>query len=170
MEALGSQDILSYYFTCLLCCSPQHFWHRWLISWKTTFQRTREERRWFQDDSRVLPLLCTLYYYISSTSDHQALDPGSSRPQVMLHWVGCVTPNPSSNLLCCILCPGRLMCLDYINRLLCPLVLSWVGSIRDMNVRSRKAGGWGPALMVSAPLGGTIPPQTVITLFLFFNS
>ena len=107
------------------------------------------------------------YYYISSTSEPQALDPGSRRPQVMLHWVGCVTPNPSTNLLCCILCPGRLMCLDYINTLLCPLVLSWVGSIRDMNVRSGKAGGWGPALMVSAPLGGTIPPQTVITLFFF---
>ena len=28
METLGSQDILSYYFTCLLCCSPQHFWHQ----------------------------------------------------------------------------------------------------------------------------------------------
>ena len=110
------------------------------------------------------------YYYISSTSEHQALDPGSWRPQVMLHWVGCVTPNPSPNLLCCILCPGRLMCLDYINRHLCPLVLSWVGSIRNMNVRSWKAGGWSPALMVSAPLGGTIPPQTVITLFFFFSS
>ena len=98
---------------------------------------------------------CALYfyhYYFSSTSDHQALDPGSWRLQVMLRWVGCVTPNPSSNFLCCILCSGRLMCLDYINRLLCPLVLSWVGSIRDTNARSGKAGEWGPALMVSALL------------------
>ena len=32
------------------------------------------------------------------------------------------------------------------------LVLSWVGSIRDTNARSGKAGEWGPALMVSALL------------------
>lgn len=31
---------------------------------------------WFQDDLRALFLLCILfYYYISSTTDHQALDP-----------------------------------------------------------------------------------------------
>ena len=34
---------------------------------------------WFLDDSRVLHLLCS-YYYISSTSDHQALDPGGWGP------------------------------------------------------------------------------------------
>ena len=36
---------------------------------------------WFQDDSSTLHLLCTdfYYYYISSTSDHQGLDPGGWR-------------------------------------------------------------------------------------------
>ena len=36
---------------------------------------------WFQDDSSALHLLCTYFhYYISSTSDHQALDPRSWGP------------------------------------------------------------------------------------------
>ena len=36
---------------------------------------------WFQDDSSTLRLLCAcLYYYISSTSDHQAFGPGGWGP------------------------------------------------------------------------------------------
>ena len=35
---------------------------------------------WFQDDSGTLHLLCIYYYYISSTSDLQALDPGGWGP------------------------------------------------------------------------------------------
>ena len=42
---------------------------------------------WFCDDSSTLYLLCTYfnYYYISSTSDHQALDPGVGDPCVRGH-------------------------------------------------------------------------------------
>ena len=37
---------------------------------------------WFRDDSSSLHFLCTLFlfYYINSTSDHQALDPRGWRP------------------------------------------------------------------------------------------
>ena len=127
------------------------------------------ERRWFQGDSSVLPLLWTLLLLLLHQLHLRASGIRSRKLEtpgyVTLGWLCHSKSTP--NLLCCILCPGRLMCLDYINRHLCPLVLSWVGSIRDMNVRS---GGWSPALMASAPLGGTIPPQTVITLFFFFSS
>ena len=38
-------------------------------------------RRWFQDDSSTLHLLCTYFFcYISSTSDHQALIPELEDP------------------------------------------------------------------------------------------
>ena len=36
------------------------FWHQGPVSWKTNFPRTRG-RGWFQDDSRILHLLCTLF-------------------------------------------------------------------------------------------------------------
>ena len=40
------------------------------------FFRGAGRERWFRDDSRTLHLLCIyFYYYISSASDHQALDP-----------------------------------------------------------------------------------------------
>ena len=40
------------------------------------------EGGWFQDDSSALHLLCAYFYYdyISSTSDHQALDLGVGDP------------------------------------------------------------------------------------------
>ena len=46
--------------------------------------------RWFWDDSSVLHLLCTYfyYYYLSSTSDHEALDPGVWKPLIdNLKWI-----------------------------------------------------------------------------------
>lgn len=54
---------------------PQFFWHQRHILWKTIFHEPGVVG-WFQDDLRALFLLCILfYYYISSTTDHQALDP-----------------------------------------------------------------------------------------------
>ena len=53
------------------------FWHQGLVSWKTIFPWTRGWR----DGFRVIQahyIYCALYfyyYYISSTSDHQGLDP-----------------------------------------------------------------------------------------------
>ena len=46
---------------------------------------------WFQDDSSALHLLCAYfyYYYISSTSDHQALDPGGWGPLTACHGKNC---------------------------------------------------------------------------------
>lgn len=64
--------------------------------------------------------------------------------------------------------PGKLMCLDYSKRLLCPLASSWVWPIGDMNARSGKGREQGPALIASASLGGVIPPQTAIALFYVF--
>ena len=42
---------------------PQPFWYQRPVSWKTVFPRTRVgwRRVWFQDDSSVLHLLCTLF-------------------------------------------------------------------------------------------------------------
>ena len=39
---------------------PQLFWHQGPDSWKTIFPQTGK-RGWFQDDSRPLHLLCTLF-------------------------------------------------------------------------------------------------------------
>lgn len=52
------------------------FWHQQLVSWKTIFPRDGS-RGWFEDDSNALHFY---YYYISSTSDHQSLDPGGWGP------------------------------------------------------------------------------------------
>ena len=55
---------------------PQHFWHQGSVLWKTVFPWTRTG-----DGFRMLPVhcvyhaLCSYYYYISPTSDYQALDP-----------------------------------------------------------------------------------------------
>ena len=56
---------------------PQPFRHQGPISWKTVFPQTGGKRGWFGDDPNALHLLHTLFLlsYISSTSDHQALDP-----------------------------------------------------------------------------------------------
>ena len=59
----------------------------WLTHTQSFYTRDRFHERpfflemgvggWFGDDTRTWHLLCTLYhYYISSTSDHQAVDPG----------------------------------------------------------------------------------------------
>ena len=63
--------------------SPQPFWHQGLVSWKKLFPQTRSGGR---DDLGMVQgpyIYCKLYfyyYYISSTSDHQALGPGGRRP------------------------------------------------------------------------------------------
>ena len=56
--------------------SLQPFWHHRQASRKKIFSQTRGWG-WFHDDS-----LYFNYYYISSTSDHQALDPGVGDPWV----------------------------------------------------------------------------------------
>ena len=42
---------------------PQPSWHQGPVSWKTVFPRTRLGwgKVWFQDDSSVLHLLCTVF-------------------------------------------------------------------------------------------------------------
>ena len=61
--------------------SPQALWHQELVSWKTVFPRTGAG--WGREGGvvgfwtiQVHHIYCVLYYHhISSTSDHQALDP-----------------------------------------------------------------------------------------------
>ena len=63
----------------LIYSGPQLLWHQDQVLWKTILPRTGGGGGWFQDDACALRLLSTLflfYYYISSTSDHQAVDPG----------------------------------------------------------------------------------------------
>ena len=54
--------------------SPQPFWHQKLVSWNFSMdQRWGEVWGLFK---HMIPIaLYFYYYYISSTSDHQALDP-----------------------------------------------------------------------------------------------
>ena len=60
---------------------PNLFWSQVLFLWMTVFPRTE-----VGDDLRIIPvyyIYCALYFYhysISSTSDHQTLDPGSWVP------------------------------------------------------------------------------------------
>ena len=75
-------------FLCFVLCSgPQPFWHQGPVSWKTIFPRTRgkgEGLRMIQ----VHYIYCALYlyyYYVSSTSDHQALDPGGWGPLLLVY-------------------------------------------------------------------------------------
>ena len=60
---------------------PNSFWHQRLVPWKIIFLWTKG-MGWFRDGSRSLHLLCIFFYhyYTSSTSDHQALDPGCQGP------------------------------------------------------------------------------------------
>ena len=65
----------------LYSSSPQPFWHQGMVSWKTVLLGTgkRGGFRMIQ----VHYTYCALYfyyYYISSTSNHQALDPGGWGP------------------------------------------------------------------------------------------
>ena len=71
------KECVSICFCWLVFCSSglKSFWHQGPISWKTIFPRT-EDRGWFWGAS--MHIYCAFYfqcYYISSTSDHQALDP-----------------------------------------------------------------------------------------------
>ena len=58
------------------------FWHWEPVSWKIIFPPpwTREWRGWFGDDSSALHFcaLYVYYYFTSSTSDHQASEPGGA--------------------------------------------------------------------------------------------
>ena len=63
---------------------PEPLWHQGLVSWKTILPRTG----WggAGDDLGMIQVHyidCVLHhYYISSTSDHQALDPGGWGPLI----------------------------------------------------------------------------------------
>ena len=64
--------------------SPQPFWNQGPVLWKAIFPRTRVGRG---DGFRMIQvhyIYCALhyYYYISSTSDHQELDPRGWWPLV----------------------------------------------------------------------------------------
>ena len=61
-----------------LSIGPQPFWHLGLVSWKTILPWTRVEGMVWGS----FKCICTLYfcYYISSTSDHWALDPRDWEP------------------------------------------------------------------------------------------
>ena len=64
---------------------PNLFWHQGLVLWKTVFPWTREGGGCGMIQARyIYCALYLLYYYISSTSGHQALDPGAWGPLV---WV-----------------------------------------------------------------------------------
>ena len=64
--------------------SPQPFWHHGLVSWKTVFPWTglREGGCVDLGMTQAHHIYCTLYFYydVSSTSSHQALDPGGWEP------------------------------------------------------------------------------------------
>ena len=55
--------------------SPQRFWHQELILWKVIFPLTGWGDDWDDQVHDIYYALNFYYYYISSTSDHQALDP-----------------------------------------------------------------------------------------------
>ena len=61
---------------------PQTFWHRGPFSWKTIFPRMGPEGDGFGmiQEHYMYCALYFYYYYVSSTSDHQALDPGGWGP------------------------------------------------------------------------------------------
>ena len=60
---------------------PQPFWHQGPVSWKTVVSTDLGEKVGGGDGFRMIQMhyiYCVLsfyYYYISSISDHQALDP-----------------------------------------------------------------------------------------------
>ena len=63
--------------------SLQPFWPQRRVSWKTIFSQTRGRGGFLMLQAHYI--YCVLYfnyYYISSTSDHQALDPGVGDPWV----------------------------------------------------------------------------------------
>ena len=65
-----------------LASHPQPLWHQGPVSWKTIFPWTRMVGDGFVM-TQAHEIYCALYfyyYYISSTSDHQALDPGGWGP------------------------------------------------------------------------------------------
>ena len=56
------------------------FWHRGLVSWKTIFSQIGGDGSRMIQAYYVYCVLYFYYYYIHSTSDHQALDPGGWGP------------------------------------------------------------------------------------------
>lgn len=71
---------------------PQPFWHHGLVSWKTSFPGTRGKGGGF-GVIQMHYIYCALYFYfycISSTSDHQALDPGGWEPLSQDKTLGCL--------------------------------------------------------------------------------
>ena len=66
----------------------QPFWHQGRVSWKTVVSTDLAEKVGGGDGFRMIQvhyIYCALsfyYYYISSTSDHQALDPRGWGPLV----------------------------------------------------------------------------------------
>ena len=64
---------------------PRSFWHQGPASWKTILSWTCGQGGfWIIQAYNIYCVLYFYYYYISSTSDHQALDPGGWDPGFML--------------------------------------------------------------------------------------
>ena len=62
---------------------PRSFWHQGPASWKTIFSRTWGQGGfWIIQTHCIYCVLYFYYFYISSTSDHQALDPRGWGPRV----------------------------------------------------------------------------------------
>ena len=65
----------------MLCGGPQPFWHQGLVSWKAIFPQTGQGGGLGMIQAHYIYwTLYFCYYYISSSPDHQALDPGGRGP------------------------------------------------------------------------------------------
>ena len=76
---------------------PQPFQHQAPVSWKMIFPQTRQGRDGFRmiQTYDIYYIFYFFYYYISSTSNHQALDPGG--------WDPCMwSQHPQKVLPCCL--------------------------------------------------------------------
>ena len=69
--------LFSSYLFFLYISDPQPFWHQEPVLWKIIFSQTQREGMvsgWFQAHC-IYCVLYFHYYYISSITDHQTLDP-----------------------------------------------------------------------------------------------
>ena len=76
------QNVVQFFFFILLTSGSQPLWHLGMILWKTIFPGPGGGG-WPWDIIQAHCIYCALcfcYYCISSTSDHQTLDPGGWHP------------------------------------------------------------------------------------------
>ena len=64
--------------------SPQPLWHQGPVSWKTFFPQTRVGRRFGVIQAHPIHCAPCFCRYISSNSDHQALDPRGRRSPIYI--------------------------------------------------------------------------------------